>query len=286
MKKIKLDFQKTLFISDLDGTLLNADACLPAGDVQRINALGQRGVRITYATARTIKSVEKILDGIAFSPESAPVALMNGVLICDMASGHYVDSAKFSTACAQELLQCMCACGAEPFIYTVEGDVLRTYYREIRNEPMRRFMQERVERYSKPFTQIEDIFSVRGDVIYFCMLGGEDEATRVSRAVGGIPGIKHTSYRDSYAADTWYLEIFDERASKKHAVEFLRKYTGAAYVVCFGDNRNDLPMFEAADFAVAVENAVPELQAAADDIARGGVVEYIETMLMAEGEPI
>ena len=35
-------------------------------------------------------------------------------------------------------------------------------------------------------------------------------------------------------------------------------------VVAFGDNINDLPMLRAADVAVAVGNALPEVKAAAD----------------------
>ncbi|MBQ7313356.1 MAG: HAD family phosphatase, partial [Clostridia bacterium] len=104
----------------------------------------------------------------------------------------------------------------------------------------------------------------------------EEDVLRAYHSVDNVAGIKRTYYEDSYAPGTWYLEIFDEKASKKHAVEFLRAYTGAERVICFGDNRNDLPMFEAADFAVAVPNAVQEAKDAADDIAVDGVVAYIE----------
>jgi hydroxymethylpyrimidine pyrophosphatase-like HAD family hydrolase len=39
---------------------------------------------------------------------------------------------------------------------------------------------------------------------------------------------------------------------------------GVERVVVFGDNLNDLSMFEVADLAVAVDNALPEVKAAAD----------------------
>lgn len=268
---------KTLFISDLDGTLLTSQAVLADGDADRINALTERGVQITYATARTIESAGKILGDIRFAPDAPPVSLMNGVLACDMASRHYVDCAKFSTGCAREILRCMTESDSYPFIYTlIDGERLMTHYKEIRNPAMRKFMDERKVRYGKPFRQIDDIHEVEGDVIYFCIIAGEEDVLRAYHSVDGVAGIKRTYYEDSYAPGTWYLEIFDEKASKKHAVEFLRAYTGAEYVVCFGDNRNDLPMFEAADFAVAVSNAVQEAKDAADDIAENGVVSYIE----------
>lgn len=268
---------KTLFVSDLDGTLLTPQATLRNGDADRINALTARGIQITYATARTIESAGKILADIRFAPDAPPVSLMNGVLACDMASRHYVDSAKFSTGCAAEILRCMSESGSCPFIYALtEGERLMTHYTDIRNPAMQAFMDERKVRYGKPFRKIDNIMDVEGDVIYFCIIAPEEDVLRAYHSVDNVAGIKRTYYEDSYAPGTWYLEIFDERASKKHAVEFLRAYTGAERVICFGDNRNDLPMFEAADFAVAVPNAVQETKDAADDLAADGVVSYIE----------
>ena len=275
---------KTLFISDLDGTLLTPQAILADGDADRINALTARGIRITYATARTIESAGKILGDLRFASDAPPVSLMNGVLSCDMASRRYVDSAKFSAECAEEILRCMTESDSYPFIYTLIGvERLMTHYKEIRNPAMQKFMDERKVRYGKPFRQIGDIREVEGDVIYFCVIAGEEDVLRAYHSVDGVAGIKRTYYEDSYAPGTWYLEIFDEKASKKHAVEFLRAYTGAEYVVCFGDNRNDLPMFAAADRAVAVSNAVKEAKDAADDIAEDGVVRYIERFAEEQG---
>ena len=268
---------KTLFVSDLDGTLLTPQAVLRGGDADRINALTARGIQITYATARTIESAGKILGDIRFAPDAPPVSLMNGVLACNMASRHYVDSAKFSTGCAGEILRCMTESDSYPFIYTLtSGERLMTHYTDIRNPAMQAFMDERKVRYGKPFRKIDNIMDVEGDVIYFCIIAPEADVLRAYHSVDKVAGIKRTYYEDSYAPGTWYLEIFDEKASKKHAIEFLRAYTGAERVICFGDNRNDLPMFEAADFAVAVPNAVREAKEAADDLAEDGVVAYIE----------
>ncbi len=45
----------------------------------------------------------------------------------------------------------------------------------------------------------------------------------------------------------------------------MKEKTGADRVVAFGDNLNDIPMLQAADVAVAVENArLPEVKEIAD----------------------
>ena len=50
-------------------------------------------------------------------------------------------------------------------------------------------------------------------------------------------------------------------------------------MVAFGDDVNDLPLFERADLAIAVSNAAPEVLAQADQVIQsndsGSVVEYL-----------
>lgn len=265
-----------LFISDLDGTLLQPDATLSKEDANLLNALTARGIQITYATARTFASVRHILSELVFRENAPPIALMNGVLIRDMVKGIYLDRASFSGQTAQEVLDAMYLSGVSPFIYALSADgSLTTCYRDIPNRMMREFMDFRVIRYQKPFREIRHISDIRDEIIYFCLVAPEEDVRRAEKAIANIPGIKYTSYRDHYEKETFYLEIFDERASKQHAVSYLRQYTGADTVICFGDNLNDLPMFEASDIRVAVEQAHPELKAKADRIADRGVPAFI-----------
>ena len=263
----------TLYLSDLDGTLLRPDATLDPEDARRINLLTAAGVKITFATARTVRSVKTILAGIDFTnPGAAPVALMNGTMIRDMARGVYTAVEKIPAPAAEAVLRTLDRCGGEPFVYTVDpahpvdGDPLLTSCRRLANGAMERFMEERIRKYGKPFLRFRDAGDLSGEPVYFCVLDGEAAVRRMAAALEGTPGVRLTFYPDAYAPGVWYLEIFPETASKRHAVEFLRAYTGCGRVVAFGDNRNDLPMFEAADTAVAVENASAEVRAAADGV--------------------
>lgn len=281
-EKKAVNVRDVLFVSDLDGTLLSPDASLPADTAQRINALTAKGVRITYATARTVRSVSHILGEIDFTLCDAPVALMNGVLLRDMRKNRYVSAAEIDPDTAQTVLDTLTDLGAAPFVYSldeenpIDGDPLYTSYRQIANEPMRRFYEDRVQRYGKPFLKIRDAADIPGRIIYFCVIAGEDLIRRAADTLEKIPSIRLTYYRDSYAEDTWYLEAFSPAASKKNATEKLRQITGVKTVIAFGDNRNDIPMFEAADTAVAVEGAVDEAKAAADSTTPD-VVQWIES---------
>ena len=87
-------------------------------------------------------------------------------------------------------------------------------------------------------------------------------------------------YKDIYEEGLYYLEVFAKSATKANGVKFLREYTGADKVIAFGDNLNDLDMFDVSDVTVAVENAVDEVKNKADYICKNnnenGVAEFIE----------
>ena len=76
------------------------------------------------------------------------------------------------------------------------------------------------------------------------------------------------------------MELFSDKASKRSAINYLREAYGFDRIVGFGDNLNDLPMFAACDVKIAVENAKPEVKAAANFMcganATDGVAKWLE----------
>ena len=282
---MKFDPKTTLFVTDLDGTLLTPEAILPAGAADAIWDLHRRGIRLTYATARTIRSASFILDGLPFP---APVALMNGVLMRDMNEERYVDSNLLSPETAARIL----TAGGEPFVYTLtpEGELFTAYHR-LENEHMEDFLRERVDKYAKPFRQLDDCQTLLDEgqrIIYFCYLDTEEHLTPIRDAIAalrdpsGESSTKCAFYPDHYRPGLWYLEVFAPTASKGTVIRRLREMTGAKTIVCFGDNSNDLPMFAESDYAFAVERAADAVKAAADAVIPGGlgVIEFIREHAM------
>lgn len=280
------DKNKTLFVSDLDGTLLGKEAEFPKGKqlLQRINALTDKGIRLTYATARTIQSAKDILAGINFT---APIALMNGVLIRDMNRGEYLNTEYLTVKTAVSILEKMAEQNIRPFVYSLDNGLLVTAYEEPVTPFMRSFIDERVRKYNKPFTclrQITDAAAEENSVIYIVAIDTYDTLHRIVKSLSAEKGLKCAFYRDSYEPDVWYLEVFSASASKGAAVHRLKELTGSEMVVVFGDNSNDLSMFMESDFSAAVENASPEVKAAADIVIgsadSGGVIDFIEKYVL------
>ena len=77
-----------LFVTDLDGTLINSKREVPQKSLEILNKLIEEGVNFTVATARTPATAVEILQNLNLK---LPVALMNGVLIYDTKELKYID---------------------------------------------------------------------------------------------------------------------------------------------------------------------------------------------------
>jgi len=255
---------KTLYVSDLDGTLLNNNAMLNEKTINILNDLIDKGVYFTIATARSIASVKFILKDLHLN---LPIILMNGVCIFDPVNQKYVNIEAFSKEDIRILMSLINENQLKGFMYAIKDEKLATYYEELSNSALKHFHDERVQRYNKPFTQVERFSSLSGEpIIYFILMDHKKKLEHIYRTVKTFPDINSIFYKDNYEKDMWYLEIFPKNASKYHAVQFLRQYLSVDYVIGFGDNQNDISLFEACDKGYAVSNAIDDLKRRADGI--------------------
>ena len=71
---------KTLYVSDLDGTLLRSNEMISEYSVKVINSLIDKGMIFSYATARSLISASRVTKGL--SPK-VPLIIYNGAFIID-----------------------------------------------------------------------------------------------------------------------------------------------------------------------------------------------------------
>lgn len=69
---------KTLYITDLDGTLLNTKDRINPYSIETINRLVEQGMLFSYATARSLVSAAVVTRGLS---AHIPVIAYNGCLI-------------------------------------------------------------------------------------------------------------------------------------------------------------------------------------------------------------
>jgi Cof subfamily protein (haloacid dehalogenase superfamily) len=252
--------KKTLYISDLDGTLLNPEKELSGYAKRAINELNGHGVPFTVATARSAASVVKILADVSID---VPAVLMNGAVIFDLRTRKYIRKEVIEPATAGCIVDILTEQGIPGFMYAVAGDCLITYYEHLESKAMKDFHDERVQKYCKSFEKVSCFKDKTGEnnVIYFSLMDDYEKLQPVRDRFKAIPGIDMAFYRDNYGDGLWYLEIFRATASKYNAVMYLRESGGYDRVVGFGDNHNDIPLLNACDEFYSVSNAVDELKA-------------------------
>ena len=269
---------RVLYISDLDGTLLNSKAQLSDYTKSALNRMIAGGLNVSAATGRTPASVLKIVSGIEWT---LPISMMNGVLLYDFDSSRYTRALTMDSKAASHALAVFKRCKADGLLYRFVDDGLRTYYDSSASESLRESIERRILRFDEVFIET-DVLSADGpgDAVYLTWHASFDSVKSAYDMLSDIPGAALALTKDVYNPGKWLLEVFDRRASKGNAVEYFKEAYGFERVVGFGDNLNDLPLFEACDISVAPENALDEVKAAADHICetndRDGVVKWIE----------
>ncbi len=250
----------TLYISDLDGTLLNSSRKIKPRAVEMLNDMIDNGVMFTYCTARRIHSSGPIMKDVNIN---LPVALMNGVFIYDINKNEYIRKNFPTEKAIERLREVVTRLGEKPMIHSIIDDDLRNSYLKGSDTLKTYIGDRRNDKSMRPVDTYEELF--RGEVFYAVFINPENKE-ELDKVFIPENGFSHTYYRDVYHKDEYWYEVYSITASKSNAVMQLKEITGADEVVCFGDSDNDLPMFSAADRCYAVANATEEVKKAADGV--------------------
>ena len=84
---------KTLYVTDLDGTLLNTKDKVSSFSIQTINSLVDKGMLFTYATARSLVSASVVTEGLS---TNIPVIAYNGAFIFQPSTGEILSMEGFT----------------------------------------------------------------------------------------------------------------------------------------------------------------------------------------------
>lgn len=254
---------KTLYVTDLDGTLLTSGQYVSPKSCEIINRLTEQGMIFSYATARSLITAKKVTAGLSVK---TPVIVNNGVFIVDSASGEKLVKNIFSAEQGSDIFKTLTKFGILPLVYSIIGDEEKfSYIPQKMTRSMADFLDtRRGDPRHRPLSG--EVGMLDGEIFYFACM---DEAGSMSEAHEELKKRYYCVYsKDIYSGDQW-LEILPKAATKANAVLQLKEYCGCERLVVFGDGVNDIPMFRAADECYAVENAAPELKEIADGIIGG-----------------
>ena len=237
----------TLYVSDLDGTLLGEDSQLSAVTVATLNRIiGELGGLFTVATARTPATVVPLMQQVH---ARLPFIVIGGSAMWNPVTMSYEHTRGIDDMTVNAVADVFDRRDAHPFIYRRHGkNLLHTHHYGPLSPQEERFIAERQHLPLKQFF-LDD--------------------------------------RDFRHSDDEALLIFSMNkyaVLKAAAIGDLARQLGAGRVVVFGDNRNDIAMMQAADFSVAVDNAFTEVKSVASEVIGPNTVDsvarWIETELL------
>lgn len=288
---------KTLYVSDMDGTLLNSESVLSQYTTATLNRLIADGALFTVATARTPATVVKLMKDVQ---ATVPYIVMTGAALWDSNADTYRNVRAMTNDTVGEILDVFNSHAAtadgsknagdgkavNPFVYRRHGNALIVSHVSTLTPEEREFIVPRVQTRYKSLRLVGHLEAQDADepIIMFSM--GPYATVRAiaqeikSRGIACSPAC----YYDIFDNTQGILDIYAPDTNKADAVRRLAADLGAERIVVFGDNRNDLSMMRVATHSVAVGNAFDEVKAEADEVIGSNdddaVVKWIEQDMM------
>lgn len=254
---------KTLYVTDLDGTLLGSNKCVSEYSIQVINELVEEEMLFTYATARSLSSASIVTKGLRLK---TPIVAYNGAHIFDPETGERIASEGFTSDEVQQAKKILERYNISPMVYSfVKEKETVSWVKGTETEGVQRYLDARKN--DKRMRGLENNKCLyEGDVFYFTCIGEKHQFEEAYHELKKDENYTCTLQPEPYQPEEYWLEIMPRKATKANAILKLKEILGCEKIVSFGDALNDIPMFQISDECYAMENAVDELKKIATDI--------------------
>lgn len=273
---------KKLYISDLDQTLLNENAELSNKQKEKLNNLIKSGVLFTVASARSVKSIQQILKGVDLK---LPVIEFNGAFISDFHTGKHLVINDIEKSLVSAILK-MAEKFAKSPIFSVFDKDDHLFFPPVSNKGLEWYRNDRIKAEDPRFMSGEYSFSENSadNIVCLNFIDRKEALQPLFDEISNAPFADKLSVHfleNKYSPGWHWLTIHANNAQKHIAVKDLIRYAGISdyELIVFGDNLNDLSMFNVADRAYAVSNGVQKLKDAATGVIGhhndGAVVDFI-----------
>ena len=248
-----------LYVSDLDGTLLRSDETTSEYTNSVINALVNKGMIFSYATARSLITAKKVTKGIV---TPIPLIVYNGAFVVDNITEEILIANYFDDS-VQDVLDDLFAHGVYPIVYAyVNGKEKFSFVPQLCTDGMRVFLDSR--KGDVRTNSVESPAQLKeGNIFYITCI---DLPHKLKPLYEKYKDRFHCVYQtDIYTNEQW-LEIMPPESSKSNAIKQLKSMLNCERLIVFGDGKNDIDMFQLADESYAVANAHEDLKKYATDI--------------------
>jgi len=252
----------TLYVSDLDGTLLTNTARLSDYSRSVLQALLADGLKFSVASARSVASMRNMLHGLTLE---LPVIEFNGAFLSDLRTGHHAVVNALEPQIARAIFASISRRGRTPLISTFNGRHDCLYHDEPANEGTRWYVSDRQAHRDPRLRRSTDLREALHDQVVCLTVIDRAELlidleAQMTEQYGEL--VETHLFENAYSPGWYWLTIHDRRATKDQAIGWLMENCGlhGDELIVFGDQINDITMFRMAAQAVAVANAHPDVK--------------------------
>jgi len=243
---------KDIYITDLDHTFLRTD--LSISDFTRTiwNEMAQSSIA-TIATARTYKKTLQFLPHVEIN---APMILLDGALIATV-DKKIIDKKLITKDAADAIIAEGAKFGIYPFVLSLRDKNINEAF--LYSSTLNEHQKSVLLRYKGDDNLVEckDIRAMEENfkIVYF---GDEVLLRELAKHLEAIFGgmFKYILAPEAYVG-CYFLTLIHKDADKSHGIRSVSQHVGfdLNLLTVFGDNFNDVGMFEIAATSVAVANA-------------------------------
>ncbi|MDH4944747.1 HAD-IIB family hydrolase [Sulfurimonas sp. C5] len=243
---------KNIYITDLDHTFLRTDLSVSDYTKKIWNSYEQDSI-ISIATARTYKKTMQFLQGVSIN---APMILLDGALIATV-DKKIVDTKFVSKEMADVIIDEGAKLGIYPFVLSLLDQELNESFtysftlNSYQTEILKRYANDDHTQGYKNLRAMEDNFKI----VY---MDDEEILIELKNRIEKVFGdeLKYILAPEAYMG-CYFLTILHKDADKAHGIESVSEAAGfdLSRLSVFGDNLNDIGMFDLAKVSIAVANA-------------------------------
>ncbi len=261
----------SLFLADVDGTLVTHEKVLTARARQAVEALKAAGIRFAITSGRPPKGMAMVIGPLAID---TPIAGFNGGLFTD-AMLKPIEERKVPADIARQVVAMIEAAGLDAWLYAGNDWLVHKLDAPhvAREQRTVQFPPQVVADYADRYDEVVKIVGVSDD----------------PDAIHACTQKVHEAFGDRVTAalsQPYYLDVTHPQANKGGVVLALSKRLGIPVeeIATIGDSENDTSMFRKSGFAIAMGNADAETRAQADvvvaDCDSEGFAEAVETYIL------
>ena len=250
-----------LFVSGLDGCLLNDNKEMSTFTKYNLTKMLNDGLNFTVSTTRTPASLSKIFNGV---PLMNNLMIMNGAVVYDMQNELYLDIKYIDKGVQRGIDEYFASKDRNTFTYTIIDDALSIYHMIFENEAEEKFYADRKNNYFK--NHVKGKLNETDNALFYILIDKIEVVNKYKEDLLKLysDSIHIQIYEYSFFKGYYFMKIYTSKASKLVALEeFLNKHQ-YTQVVSFGSKEYDLEIMARSDFSVCLANADDIVKQSAD----------------------